>query len=523
MAIEEGSFLAEPRTELRAVEEPDATILDEAPKPRRLRRVIAAGFAGAVVLGGLGMALTPAHARIGPHDSDIWMTVDGTGELDLGPIGTVSEPLPLHGFGVQVELRGRSSGVPSATSQSNATANINEYVQMLNDPELDKARIKNALINHAWGVSTAGFLIGMGMGELFYTYADRKKVKAHVKRVGNKWTYGVLALGLVATPVTVMAHGQANAPSSQGNLGTEFKGTALEHVTINNSPLLDGFHWYGEMLSESEHYKQRAIKSIDTLTQNSTLLMPTENTIVAMVSEGMKCNETTAKVTRELEKKLRPSVSLNAGDIASTGTALDERCIDSLSFGVESTEIGAAGNHDDEAAVRYMQKNGFKMLSGKPVTTAGLKILGDSTPTVSVLLNGKRSREGKDGLTTELVGDKLKETACRSGVDVMLVNEPNMAVATTGSGCARLVIAGVLDTTRLDNIKNASGVATPYLQISSSSGANDDGEFNLGAPHNTGHFATVEFDKLTHTPTRYQIFNIAPDGNVTADFPRPIS
>ncbi len=501
---------------LRAVEKP----AEQSPTLRgRIGRLVGglalAGATGVAVFGVGVMAFVPAHTHVGPHEADAYLTTDSVGSLDTGFLGSLNEPVQLGGFGVRVDVRGvqnEGTGAEELVSQQN----INKYIQLLSDPERDQAQVRSALIDHfATGTAPAGALVGMGIFGSFYVAMgpdSRRRRAEQMKNGSTKW----VALGLLATTATGVVGGISQmhqAEHRRGNLGAAFNGTGLQDVYAEGSELQYIIRTYGTYLAEGEKFEQTVKSKLKLANEQTPLLSPTAMTRTVLFEEGMKCNNVVAMNTAAIYDTAKPSLFISAGDMAGTGTPLDNQCIETLAFRIKGGKLVSPGNHDSDKAIQSMDENGFKILDGKIVEEAGLRVLGVINPGESIPLAGKRPRAGVSAETTTSLGDKIATVACNDeqGVDILIANEPQVVSSAYKSGCAKLVVSAVRGEHKINTEK-------PSVMLASSSGA-DDGEINLGPPHSSGEWTVVEFDKETHQPRRYQIVRIEPDGSVLVGSP----
>src|SRR5699024_5493852 len=98
------------------------------------------------------------------------------------------------------------------------------------------------------------------------------------------------------------------------------------------------------------------------------------------------------------------------------------------------------GNHDSETTAEQMAEAGYTVLHGETVDVAGVRVLGDTDPTITALGEGTRPERDE---TIEELGTRLADQACEADdpVDILLIHNPLAAEETMARGCAELALS----------------------------------------------------------------------------------
>ncbi|HEY3437828.1 MAG TPA: metallophosphoesterase [Actinotalea sp.] len=233
--------------------------------------------------------------------------------------------------------------------------------------------------------------------------------------------------------------------------------------------------------------------------------------VTVLVVSDLHCNVGMARVIREVVKLSGAKVVLNAGDSTLTGTAVEQYCVSTF---VRAAPRGVRtvisdGNHDSDTTAEQERDAGATVLDGKPIEVEGIRILGDHDPNATRLGIGT-SLNGSETLVEE--GRRLADTACSddSGIDVLLVHNPDVGNATMDLGCAGAQISGHLHK-RVGPVVRGGGVR--YVNASTAGASLY--QVTVGPLHGVAEMTLLRFDPQSRRFIDYRLILARPDGTVS--------
>ncbi|MFV0253722.1 MAG: metallophosphoesterase, partial [Beutenbergiaceae bacterium] len=174
---------------------------------------------------------------------------------------------------------------------------------------------------------------------------------------------------------------------------------------------------------------------------------PTEpvDPVTMVIVSDLHCNVGMAPVIGAVVELAQADMLLNAGDTVMAGTSVEAACINAFADGVPNgiPVVVANGNHDSDTTADQEAARGWQVLRGEPIEVAGVRILGDTDPTLSSL---GAPTSGQRGESVAQMGQRLGEVACgaqaTAGIDLMLVHNPAAATPALQAGCVPMSISG---------------------------------------------------------------------------------
>lgn len=232
--------------------------------------------------------------------------------------------------------------------------------------------------------------------------------------------------------------------------------------------------------------------------------------VTFVVVADLHCNVGMADVVARAVELSRASAVLDAGDTVMSGTSVESFCVNAFADAVGGRVpwVVAPGNHDSTETAEQERAAGFTVLDGRPVEVDGVRILGDTDPTLTTIGEGTRPERAETVLE---MGDRLADTACEDGdVDLLLVHNPRAGEAATSSGCVPLQVSGHWHR-RVGPEPAGPGVR----YVSTSTGGAAAGGRTMGPLQTGAEMTVLRVDAATGRPLDYRIVSIAPDATVS--------
>jgi hypothetical protein len=242
-----------------------------------------------------------------------------------------------------------------------------------------------------------------------------------------------------------------------------------------------------------------------------------------MVSD-LHCNVGMASVIATAIEHTGAEVLLDAGDTVMSGTSVESYCVNAFARAVPDgvPVVVATGNHDSVTTAEQERQAGWTVLGGDVVEVAGVRILGDTDPTLTAV--GSGTRQERDETVPEME-QRLAEVACAAAesgdpVDILLVHNPRAGTATLDAGCAPLQLSGHWHRTVGPEV---AGAGTRYISTSSGGGAG--GGATVGPLTGEAELTVLRVDRATGEPMDYRRILVGTDAAVRLgawyEFPRP--
>lgn len=249
-----------------------------------------------------------------------------------------------------------------------------------------------------------------------------------------------------------------------------------------------------------------------------------EDIVTLLMVTDLHCNVGMAGVVGEAARLAGAQAVLNAGDTVISGTSVEEFCVQALADAVPSDVpiVVADGNHDSEETTAQERRAGNVVLEGEPLVVAGVRILGDTEPTLTTVTEGTRLK-GEE--TRTQMARRLAARACEAQdageqVDILMVHNPRAGVAPMSTGCIPLQLSGHMHR-QIGPTPQGLGL----LYVAGSTGGATLGGQTIGPLQAAGVMTVLRFDPVGHRPVAHRIITIGTDSSASLGpwlpFPQP--
>ncbi|WP_345037597.1 metallophosphoesterase family protein [Georgenia daeguensis] len=253
---------------------------------------------------------------------------------------------------------------------------------------------------------------------------------------------------------------------------------------------------------------------------------PEPDPVTFLMVSDLHCNVGMASVIATAIEQTGAEVLLDAGDTVMSGTSVESYCVNAFARAVPDgvPVVVSTGNHDSVTTAQQERQAGWTVLGGEVVEVAGVRILGDTDPTLTAV--GSGTRQERDETVPEME-QRLAEVACAAAesgdpVDILLVHNPRAGTATLDAGCAPLQLSGHWHRTVGPEV---AGAGTRYISTSSGGGAG--GGATVGPLTGEAELTVLRVDRATGEPMDYRRIQVGTDAGVRLgawyEFPRPAS
>ncbi|UFU04970.1 metallophosphoesterase [Ruania halotolerans] len=233
----------------------------------------------------------------------------------------------------------------------------------------------------------------------------------------------------------------------------------------------------------------------------------------SLLVSDLHCNVGMADVIGAAVTSSGADLVLNAGDTVMGGTSVESYCVNAFAAGIpDGTPVVVAdGNHDSRTTTEQERTNGWIVVEGEPVEVAGLRILGDTDPTLTSL--GAPTHPQRDE-TINSMGNRLAHRACEladdgQGVDLLMVHSPYAARQVLEAGCAPISLAGHL---HREIGPRQLGWGIQWV-LPSAAGAGH-GTPTIGPLNNPAVMTVLRWDTETGLPLEYRHITVGTDTSV---------
>lgn len=460
-----------------------------------------------------GVLTARAESYVGPHRATLEVDLSRTVVVDLGPLGAVHLDSPAAPLGVTVTVH-EIPASPQADFLEGLGADLAAYTQLVSHPRAALTPAIDALVTDALGrAAVAG-----GLGLILLT----------VLRTGDRplqlTRRNALALGAVVVTATSLAVlPSLMRPDVLTERAAVLAGTPFEGVRLSGR-LADLVNAYGPRVvtafEENEAFYDGVAAEVSAGFHAAVaapaprsgwdLAAPVDEdalTTVVFVSD-LHCNVSMGRVVAALVRVSGADLVANGGDTVMSGTAAESFCVNAFAQEIDVPVVVADGNHDSVLTAEQEERVGWDVLRGDVVEVAGLRILGDTDPTLTAVGSGTRLERDE---SVHAMGDRLRDVACADGdVDMLLIHNPRAATATAEAGCARITLSGHLHRT----VGPELGESGTWRYVSSSSGGGNNGGRTIGTLQSSAELTVLRF-AADGTPVDHAVVMVTPDGAVT--------
>ena len=502
-----------------------------------------------------GVTTASAHLSLGPHEARYDVTTDSLVTLDLGPLGTVQidSPLPLT-LGARVTVEEIPAGVEAVDPVRTLDAlsrDLEGYVQFFDAPRATVQDAGWALVGNALVRTGLAFaaLVAIGSFGRVLLGAPRRTELAAVLAPRRRALVGsgLLVLAVAVTSVSSL-NPTETSPAGRPASGV-FTGTVLEGARITGR-LAGVVDTYGGQVvaayrANQQFYaaaddnlvaawKERAVGTLAReQAQRRALQRPLDGStpiaapdqvkpVVMLLISDLHCNVGMAQLIGSVARLSRADVVLDGGDTTIDGTTVEQYCVTTFADAVPKgvPVVVSDGNHDSAETAAQERRAGLTVLAGKPVTVAGVRILGDHDPN-ETRIGGGTFLGGIESATAE--GERLTRTACRDhAVDLLLIHTPHVGDAALEGGCVPVQLSGHLHV-RVGPVPFGGGVR----YVNASTAGAKVGEPTVGPLHGTAEMTILRFDPTSRRVLDYQLVDVRVDRSASVGyripFPAPVA
>ena len=555
-----------------------------APGVRLVGRTILAVIATGLVAVAVGVPAATVEGSLGPHRAEYSVLNRPYVGIDLGPIGSIylDSPLPWP-LGLEVRVQEIPAGL-AAGGQDPAQAlaeDLESYIQFFAQPELAVQDSVGALVDDAirrvvliWSM----LLLGVAAGRLVYVHGpSQAALRATLGRPGVT----ALLVAVMASSVVAPLRDFAAVARAEGRRSPVLAGTLLADARIVGrvGDLLDTYGPYAlaaieenrafydeatanlaaayeadvepmapapvdveqapdaagqapdaaEQEAESgdaqEPMDGDAAEAVDASIPDPPPVGSPEDVVTLVLVSDFHCNVGMAPVIGEAVRRSGAQVVLNAGDTVISGTSVEQFCVDALARAVPpgTPLVVAPGNHDTEETAAQEGRAGAVVLAGEPIVVAGVRILGDAEPNITVVTSGDRRRSGYP--SREEMARRLEERACQSElagrpIDILLLHNPRAGIAPMNSGCIPLQLSG-----HFHRQVGPTPQGLGLLYVAGSVAGASAGQPSIGPLRSPGVMTVVRYDRAAKRPVHYRTITVGTDASAELGawlpFPEP--
>lgn len=525
----------------------------------------------AVALVTLPWALFTSRAELtfGPHEAQYRITADSRLTVDFGPLGTLLVPaedyIPL-GLGLNVDIgeipvsgdasdEQRPAADPDAVADSGGGTvdalggDIASYASLFSAPQAQVDQVVEGLsreILTRWALAVCvitGGLVGLG------AFLGPQRLGTIMRAFVGKELIGiclVIALVLVGLGSVVLSRPRPIAPDPA------FEGTPLagSQVTGRLGGIIDtAFGAVQDFADDNDAFYDQVLTTLRDqwnrrpITGNWTdrgMVPPAgigtrsggaesdsqdqddsyAGVTTFVYASDIHCNIGMARVVGSVAAMSGADAYIDGGDITMTGTSAENYCFDVLDDELPDKlpRMIVKGNHDSMETTQHAKTRGWKVLEDSTAELSGITFFGAADPRRTVFGSGPQ-------LETELTADqyaqRLREEACDTDFDIMLIHDPAVGAPSLRSGCAGYALSGHWHR-RVGPENFGSGVR----YVSSTTGGALANALTPGPLKMNAELSIIRVDNATKRPIDVQIITVTPDQEVRIEpwvrFPEPL-
>ncbi|CAM3707511.1 metallophosphoesterase [Occultella aeris] len=235
--------------------------------------------------------------------------------------------------------------------------------------------------------------------------------------------------------------------------------------------------------------------------------------VTMLLVSDLHCNVGMAPVVGAAVTASESSLVLNAGDTVMGGTSVESYCVNAFARGIPDgvPVVVSDGNHDSVTTADQEASAGWTVLHGEPVDVQGIRILGDTDPTLTSL--GAPTRPEREE-TINQMGNRISQLACQlqeddEPVDIVLIHSPFAGRQSVEAGCATLSISGHL---HRQVGPRQLGLGLQYTSASTAGAGS--GTPTIGPLQNPSVMTVIRWDPEAGLPVDYRLITIDPDASV---------
>jgi len=247
--------------------------------------------------------------------------------------------------------------------------------------------------------------------------------------------------------------------------------------------------------------------------------------VTALLVSDLHCNVGMARVIAAAAERSGADLLIDAGDVVMSGTSVESYCVNAFAAALpdDLPAVVATGNHDSVTTADQLADAGYAVLDGRIIDVAGVRLLGDTDPTLTAV--GEGTSPEREESAREM-GERLADVACEArdegdGVDMLVVHNPVAALDALERGCAPLTLSGHWHRREGPEVH---GLGVRYVS-SSAAGAVSSAP-TIGPLQGTAEMTVLRVDPESGNPLSYRIIQITPAAEVALGpwyaFPRHV-
>nr|WP_253720060.1 metallophosphoesterase [Brevibacterium renqingii] len=505
-----------------------------------------------------------ADLTFGPHEAQYRITADSRLTVDFGPLGRLLVPaddsIPL-GLGLHVDIgeipvsgddrdEERPAADPAKVKDPGGGAvdalggDIASYAALFSSPQAQIDQVVEGLTREIlirWALAVClitGGLVGVGI------VLGPQRLDGLMRAFAGKELIGialviVLVLAGLGTVVLKRPHPIVADPAFEGTplAGSQVTGrlggiidtafTAVRDFADDNDAFYDQVlttlrtQWNDRPITGN--WSDRGmVPPAETGRQGSAKGSGDSDEAVTTFVFGsdIHCNIGMARVVGAVSELSGADAYIDGGDITMTGTSAENYCLDVLDDELPEKlpRMIVKGNHDSQETTRHARSRGWEVLEDSTAEMAGVTFFGSPDPRRTVFGSGPQL---ETDLTADQYAQRLRDEACETDFDIMLIHDAAVAAPTLRAGCADYALSGHWHR-RVGPETFGSGVR--YL--SSTTGGALANALTPGPLKMNAELSIIRVDNATKRPIDVQIVTVTPDQEVRIEpwvrFPEPL-
>src|SRR5690625_1394381 len=230
----------------------------------------------------------------------------------------------------------------------------------------------------------------------------------------------------------------------------------------------------------------------------------------------LHCNVGMAPVIATAAELSEADAILNAGDTVMSGTEVESFCVNAFADALPPTSdlpvIVADGNHDSVLTGEQERNRGRTVLDGDVVEVAGVRVLGDTDPTLKEI--GTGTRPDRDETVLQM-GERLRDQACElqdegDPADILLIHSPHAGRQSLEAGCVPLNLSG-----HMHSQGGPWQLGWGVQYISSSTAGATLGQPTVGPLNAQAAMTVIRWNLTAGEPAHYRLIHAETDASVT--------
>jgi Icc-related predicted phosphoesterase len=504
-----------------------------------------------------------ADLAFGPHEAQYRITADSRLTVDFGPLGKVLVPaedyIPL-GLGLNVDIgeipvsgeaddEQRPAADPDDVKDSGGGAvdalggDIASYASLFSAPQAQVDQVIDGLsreIFSRWALAVClitGGLVGLAaiLGPQRWDTVVRAFAGKELIGIALAVVVVLAGLGTVVLnrPQPIVADPAFDGTPLAGSQVTGRLGGIIDSaLTAVQDFAHDNDEFYDQVISTLRaQWNQRPITGNWTdrgLVPPAGVGEPDGQKAASGEDEGVStfvfgsdihCNIGMARVVGQVAGLSGADAYIDGGDITMTGTSAENYCLDVLDDELPEKlpRMIVKGNHDSTETTKHAKSAGWKVLEDSTAEMSGVTFFGAADPRRTVFGSGPQL---ETTLTADQYALRVRDEACKTDFDIMLIHDPAVGAPALRSGCVDYALSGHWHR-RVGPETFGSGVR----YVSSTTGGALANALTPGPLRMNAELSIIRVENRTKRPIDMQLITVTPKQEVHIDpwvrFPEP--